>query len=78
MAMGKAVIATQTACPSDLIADRISGLYVPPDNPAALRAAICRLLADPDLVARMGAAGRARVESKFNLLAYVSKLRTSY
>lgn len=78
MAMGRPVIATRTACPSDLIADGVSGLHVPPNDPDALRAAIARLLADPDLAARMGAAGRARVEQDFSLTAYVDRLRASF
>jgi glycosyltransferase involved in cell wall biosynthesis len=77
MAMGKAVIATRTGAPSDLIEDGVSGLYVPPGDVVALREAIARLLADPAATHRMGAAGRARVESEFNLQAYVARLRTA-
>ena len=78
MAMGRPVIATRTACPSDLIDEGVTGLYVPPEDPAALRAAIARLLADPGLAARMGAAGRARVEQGCNLAAYTARLRASF
>lgn len=77
MAMGKAVIATRTGAPSDLIEDGVSGLYVPPGDVAALREAIARLLADPASAQRMGAAARARVEGEFNLHAYVARLRAA-
>lgn len=40
----------------------ISGLVVPVDDPPALAAAMERLMTDPDLRRRLGAAGRRRVE----------------
>ncbi len=40
MAMVKAVIATRTRSPSDLIEDVVTGLYVPPGDATALREAI--------------------------------------
>jgi glycosyltransferase involved in cell wall biosynthesis len=42
-----------------------TGLLVPPDDPGALALAIGRLLDDPALRARLGAAGRQRVMSRF-------------
>jgi glycosyltransferase involved in cell wall biosynthesis len=44
-----------------LVRDGDSGLVVPPGDPGALAAAIDRLLGDPDLRARLGAAGRRAV-----------------
>ena len=76
MAMGKAVVATRTGCPSDLIEDGVSGLYVPPDDTEALRAAIQRLVSDPALAQRMGREGRRLVEERFNLDAYAARLRS--
>lgn len=67
MAMGKAVIATRTPGIADLFDDGEAGLFVPPGDAAALRAAIQRLLDDPAEAERMGRAGRARIERAHRL-----------
>lgn len=67
MAMGKPVVVTGTHGQVDLVRHGENGLYVPPGDPAALRAAIQRLLDDPDEAARMGRAGRALVEERLTL-----------
>lgn len=61
MAHGKPVVATAVGGFLDLVVDGETGLLVPPGDPAALRAALERLLADESLRRRLGAAGRARV-----------------
>ena len=63
MALGLPVICTRTGFLED--AARQGALFVPPRDPAALRAAIETLAADPERRARMGEANRARVESEF-------------
>ena len=45
----------------------VSGLVVPPSDPAALGRALRTLLEDPELRARMGEAGRRRAEEEFSL-----------
>jgi glycosyltransferase involved in cell wall biosynthesis len=45
--------------------DGETGLLVPPDDPGALAGGIARLLDDPALRARLGAAGRERVVNRF-------------
>ena len=62
MAMGKCVICTRTPGQTDVIEHERTGLYVDPDNPQMLRAAIKRLLDDPELAQRLGEAGRLWVE----------------
>jgi glycosyltransferase involved in cell wall biosynthesis len=64
-AMGKPVIATDRATLREYIRHEVDGLFVPAEDPAAMRAAIERLLDDPELRGRLGAAGRARVEQEF-------------
>jgi glycosyltransferase involved in cell wall biosynthesis len=66
MACGAAVVATTGgALPEVVGRDGETGLLVPPDDPGALAAAIARLLDDAELRARLGAAGRERVLSRF-------------
>jgi glycosyltransferase involved in cell wall biosynthesis len=59
------VVASRVGGLVEAIADGETGLLVRPGDPAALAAALERLLADPALRARMGAAGRARVLERF-------------
>ena len=77
MAMGKAVITTRNGAPSDLVNDGTTGLYVPPNDVPAMRAAVDRLAGDPALASRMGRAARQAVEREFNLEAYVGRLRAA-
>jgi glycosyltransferase involved in cell wall biosynthesis len=66
MACGVAVVATTGgALPEVVGRDGETGLLVPPDDPGALAAAIGRLLDDPGLRSRLGAAGRHRVLHRF-------------
>ncbi|HEU4325445.1 MAG TPA: glycosyltransferase family 4 protein [Roseiflexaceae bacterium] len=74
MAMGRVVICTRTPGQTDVVVDGETGLYVPPGDPAALREAIERLLADPALAERMGQAGRRRVEQLMSLDRYAERL----
>lgn len=60
MAHGRPVVACAVGGLLDLVEDGVTGLLVPPGDVAALRAALERMLADPDLRARMGAAGQER------------------
>jgi glycosyltransferase involved in cell wall biosynthesis len=75
MAMGRAVICTRTPGQTDVIVDGKTGLYVPPGDSQALRAAIERLLANPQEAERMGQAGRRLVEQSMSLDCYVERLR---
>ncbi|HEX5246669.1 MAG TPA: glycosyltransferase family 4 protein [Gaiellaceae bacterium] len=65
MAHGRAVVASRVGGLVDLVADGESGLLVEPGDVAALRAALERLLGDPELRTRLGRAGRERIRERF-------------
>ncbi|MBW1596547.1 glycosyltransferase family 4 protein [Streptomyces sp. JJ38] len=66
MATGTPLVATTGgALPEVAGPDGETSLAVPPGDPGALAAALTRLLADAPLRQRLGAAGRARVLSRF-------------
>jgi glycosyltransferase involved in cell wall biosynthesis len=73
MAMGKCVIATRTHGQIDTIVDGVTGIYVPPADPGALRAAIDRMLANPDERKRIGRAARAFIEKEAGLDLFTEK-----
>jgi glycosyltransferase involved in cell wall biosynthesis len=66
MAHGRPVVATAVGGLRDLVVDGETGLLVPPLDPAALRAALERLLADRKLRGELGDAARERVRESFS------------
>jgi len=64
---GVACLSTAVSAIPELIEDGVSGLLTPPDEVTALTAALGKLIADPDLRARLGAAGLARVHAEFSM-----------
>ena len=77
-AAGRPVIATKRGGPSELIRDGVEGLLVPEDDPAALRAALRSLLANPRRLAAMGRAARARYEAEHRPELHERRLRRLY
>jgi alpha-maltose-1-phosphate synthase len=65
MACGTAVVGTRVGGIPEVVADGETGLLVPPDDPAALAAALNALLLDPARAIAMGAAGRKRAAAEF-------------
>jgi glycosyltransferase involved in cell wall biosynthesis len=65
-AYGRPIVATNVAGCREIGRPGVNALLVPPDNVAALTAAIERLATDPALRQRLGAAGRALVEREFS------------
>jgi glycosyltransferase involved in cell wall biosynthesis len=66
MAHGRPVVATSVGGLADAVEDGVTGLLVPPRDPAALRAAVERLLADGELRSRLGAAARKAASERFS------------
>jgi glycosyltransferase involved in cell wall biosynthesis len=72
MACGRPVIATRVGGVPELLGtDDEAGLLVPVQDADALTAALRRCAADPALRARLGAAGRRRIETRFPMSAMV-------
>ena len=66
MASGVPVVYSGRGEGARLLADAGAGLVTPPQDAAALAAAIGQLLDDPQMAARMGSAGRRFVESELS------------
>jgi len=60
MAAARPVVASRVGGLPELVEHEVTGLLVPPEDPAALAAALRRLLGDAATRARMGAAARSR------------------
>jgi glycosyltransferase involved in cell wall biosynthesis len=78
MAMGKPVIASAAGGNPELVQDGVSGLLVPPRDPPAFAVALERLLRDPELAARLGRGGRARVEAGFTVEKRLDRIEALY
>lgn len=74
MAAGVPVVATRIAGVPELVTAGDSGYLVPPADEESLAARITDLLDDPDLRNRFAAAGRAKVERKFDVDTESAKL----
>ncbi len=78
LAAGRAMVATAVDGTPEVVIHEKTGLTVLAGDAAGLAAAIVRLLRDPDLQTRLGAAGRSRVETHFNLSRQVRETETLY
>lgn len=78
MAAGVPVVATRVGGNPEVVEDRVTGLLVAPRDPAALARAICRLLENRALAAKLGAAGKRRVAEHFSLERAVRETERLY
>jgi glycosyltransferase involved in cell wall biosynthesis len=78
MAAGAPIVATAVGAVPELIDDGVHGLLVGARDPAALAAAIARLLDDPPLARRLGGAARARQRAEFDLGVQIERLERLY
>jgi glycosyltransferase involved in cell wall biosynthesis len=67
MAAARPVVSTRLAAVPEMVRDRESGLLVAQGDVDGLASALESLLRDPQLRARLGAAGRRNVEEKFDV-----------
>ena len=77
-ACGRAIVTTDVPGCRALVRDGLQGFVVPPNDAAALANAFERLAADPALVARLGAAARARVLDGFTERAVMDAVKGLY
>lgn len=78
MASGAAIVASDVAGIPQVIRREGTGLLVPEHDPAALAAALVRLLRDPALRQRLGRAARERVEAELNWPAVAGEFERVY
>lgn len=78
MSWGLPTIATPVGGVPEIITDEVNGLLVAPGDTEALAAAIARLLSDPQLRQRLGAAARETIATRFSLDTAVGRLLEIY
>ncbi len=74
LAMGLPCAGTRAAGLEEAIENGRNGVLAPPDDPAALAAAIAPLLRDPERIDRMSEAARARIRGEFDADANFERL----
>ena len=65
MAVGRPVVATAVDGTPEIVEEGETGYLVPPRDPAALAAALARVLDDPALAARLGARAHRRALERY-------------
>jgi len=75
---GLPCIATRVSAIPELIEHQVTGLLVPPGDPAALAAALAHLIRDPRARDDLGAAGCRRVRADFSLTAGIDSLAARF
>jgi len=78
MACGVPVVATRVGGLPEVVDHEVTGLLVPPADPAALAGAMVEIWNDPDRSARMGRAGRRCAEERFDVLRMVAEYERLY
>ena len=74
MAMAKPVVISATPSQVDIVEDGVTGVLVPPRDPAALRDAITALIGDLGRRRRLGLAARHAIETKYSLELFSSRI----
>ncbi|HEY7526701.1 MAG TPA: glycosyltransferase [Candidatus Limnocylindria bacterium] len=78
MAQRIPVVASAVGGIPEVVVDGVSGLLVPPGDPASLAAALARLATSPALRASMGDAGHRIVAERFSMEAHVRRIEAIY
>lgn len=67
MAVGRAVITTDSPGCRDTVISGVNGFIIPVRAPDALAAAMCRFIEDPELIVTMGRASRRLAEERYDV-----------
>jgi glycosyltransferase involved in cell wall biosynthesis len=78
MAAGVPVVATRVGGMQETIVEEQTGLFVDREDPAALAAALMRLIEDPGLRRSLGEAGPVRVAKMFSWPRIVAELEAAF
>jgi glycosyltransferase involved in cell wall biosynthesis len=78
MAAGLPVVGVRGGGVGETVLDGVTGLLAPADDPAAIAAAIVRLVNDAPLRKRLGDAGRKRAESHYSLNTCAAGILQAY
>ena len=78
VAVGTPVVATRVGGIPEIIEDGVSGLLVPPRDPAALGSALIRLIEDPELAARMAARAHETLCERFSFSRVLQEFQSLY
>jgi glycosyltransferase involved in cell wall biosynthesis len=78
MAAGLPIVASRVGGIPEIVREGETGSLVPPGDERALAEECRRLLREPELACRMGAAGRARLEESFDIDRLVDETATLY
>lgn len=78
MFAGSAIVASGVGGIPEAVADGEEALLTPPADPDALRRALARLIADPALRARLGAAARRRADAEFRIERMADRYEALY
>ncbi|MBI1760313.1 MAG: glycosyltransferase family 4 protein [Acidobacteria bacterium] len=78
LAMGKAVVASNTGPGAEVIEDRVSGLLCNPHEPASIAAAVIEALKDAGLRQRLGEQARRRAVKHFSIDKLVAQNEAYY
>lgn len=78
LAAGRPMVATEVDGTPEVVIHEKTGLLAPPANPAALAAAIERMLSDPAMAKRLGSEGRKFVHENFTLQRQIEQTVAVY
>jgi glycosyltransferase involved in cell wall biosynthesis len=78
LAAGLPTVASNVGGNAEVIREGVSGLLVPPGDAGALSSALLKVLRDPDLARRLGAAGQEHVRTNFSFERMIDQVDQLY